>query len=81
MVYSPVPAVTDDFAIPVDADVTITLAPEITAPEWSVMVPTIAVSTVCALLGSEIEANNRKRGIEGNLFIIVNNLLMTLVSL
>jgi 2-keto-4-pentenoate hydratase len=78
MVYSPVPAVTADFAIPVEADVTVTLAPEITAPEWSVTVPTIAVSTVCA--GIEIEANNRKREIEGNLFIIANNLLMILVS-
>jgi len=80
-VYSPVAAVTVNFAIPVDADVTVTLAPEITAPEWSVTVPTIAVSTVCALLGIEIKANNGKRRIEGNLFIIMNNLLMTLASL
>jgi len=65
----------------VDVDVTVTLAPEITAPEWSVTVPTIAVSTVCAPLGIEIKANNRKRRIEGNLFIIMNNLLMTLASL
>ena len=81
MVYSPVPAVNTDFAIPVDADVTVTLAPETTAPEWSVTVPTMAVSTVCALLGGEIEANNRRRGIEGNLFIIVNSPRMALVSL
>ena len=47
-VYSPVAAVTADFATPVDTDVTVTLAPGMTAPEWSVTVPTIAVSTVCA---------------------------------
>jgi len=46
-VYSPVAAVTADFAIPVDADVTVTLAPGTTAPEWSVTVPTIAVYGLC----------------------------------
>src|SRR5436305_1062475 len=48
MVYSPVAAVTADFAIPVDTDMTVTLAPGTTAPERTVTVPTIAVSTVCA---------------------------------
>src|SRR5579862_4374328 len=73
MAYSPVAAVTADLAMPVAVEVIVTLAPEITAPEWSVTVPTIAVSTVCA--GIEIEANNRKREIDGNLFM--NSLLMT----
>lgn len=68
MVYSPASVVTAVFAIPVDTDVTVTVAPEMTAPEWSVTVPMIAVSTVCAWSGtqstaSEIENSNRKPGL------------------
>lgn len=68
MAYSPAAVVADVFAIPVERDVTVTVAPEITAPEWSVTVPMMAVSTVCAWSGaqstaSEIKSRNRGRGL------------------
>ncbi len=68
MLYSPAAVVAAVFAIPVDTEVTVTVAPEMTAPEWSVTVPMIAVSTVCAWSGaqstaSETKSRNRELGL------------------
>jgi hypothetical protein len=56
-----VEAVTACFFIPVAEDETTTVAPEMTAPLLSVMVPSMAVSTVCAGEGAQVKVTIREK--------------------
>jgi hypothetical protein len=61
MVYSPPEPVTACFLMPVAEDETTTVAPGMAAPLLSVMVPMIAVSTVCAGAGAQVKVTIRGR--------------------